>query len=68
MIHDLIIVSEALGLAVTGMAILVTAVIGLLVWLAGTDWARRPPAGHEVPPLGDAKRLARRERAPILPP
>jgi hypothetical protein len=46
MFHELIKICGALGLVVTTAAIFLTAALGLIVWLAGTDWARRPPAGH----------------------
>jgi len=47
MLHALTLLCGALGLAVTGLAIFVTTALGLMVWLAGTDWAQRPPAGHD---------------------
>jgi hypothetical protein len=52
MFHALTIICEAFGLAVTGLAIFVTGALGLIVWLAGTDWAQRPPAGHDTPLRG----------------
>ena len=44
MIHKLFIVCSAIGLAMTALSIVLTAALGLMVWLGGTQWVRRPPA------------------------
>ncbi len=49
---ELMIICGACGVFVTGVAILVAVALGMLVWLAGTDWARRPSKGAGLQPSG----------------
>ncbi len=42
MAYKLIFFCGAIGVAALALALAVTATIGFVVWLSGTDWARRP--------------------------
>lgn len=42
MAYKLIFFCGALGVAAMSLALAVTAAISFVVWLGGTDWARRP--------------------------
>lgn len=45
MMHELVYVGGAVGLAVMSFAVFAVMALGLVVWLAGSAWARRPPEG-----------------------
>jgi hypothetical protein len=40
--YHLMTLCVAFGLGMTCLAIFVSAMLGLFVWLAGSEWARRP--------------------------
>jgi len=41
-VQKLIFILSAVGVAVAAMALVVAATFGFLVWLGGSNWARRP--------------------------
>jgi len=41
MVNKLIFFCGALGVVVMALALVITAAFGLLVWVGGSDWARR---------------------------
>lgn len=41
MVTKLLFICGALGVTVTALALVVVGIFGLLVWLGGTEWARR---------------------------
>ena len=42
MVPKLIFMVSAAGVAVAALALMVAATVGFLVWLGGSNWARRP--------------------------
>ena len=44
MAQKLIFIGGAVGVAVAALALVVVILFGLLVWLGGSSWARRPDA------------------------
>lgn len=42
MVYKLFFLLSAVGVAVLALALVTVATMGLLVWLSGTGWARRP--------------------------
>ena len=47
--HELVMILMVVGVVVVGLTMVATVVLGFLVWLAGSDWARRPQSHDGVP-------------------